>query len=167
MFLKKILISMIRSSRTNQPANSSVKKLRNIKIEEEENAYLHADIKCEDNHDSTSKYFISDKKITVVASNAKNLNNFDTNIKFEKSSPNISLLKEEEEEMPNNKKLKWEPPNWLEQIEKIRLMREKQPAPVDTMGCDALSSVDPQISESVHKFQICIFFKNFLFTQDK
>lgn len=35
------------------------------------------------------------------------------------------------------KKQKWEPENWLEQLNLIRTMRAEWNAPVDTMGCDS------------------------------
>lgn len=35
------------------------------------------------------------------------------------------------------KRQKWEPENWLEQLNLIRTMRSDSNAPVDTMGCDS------------------------------
>ena len=48
-----------------------------------------------------------------------------------------------------NKKLKWEPPNWEDQYAMIREMRSDRTAPVDTMGCDAISNSDPILTEKV------------------
>ena len=48
-----------------------------------------------------------------------------------------------------NKKLKWEPPNWEDQYAMIREMRSDWTAPVDTMGCDAISNSDPILTEKV------------------
>lgn len=47
------------------------------------------------------------------------------------------------------KKTKWEPAQWLEQYEKIKEMRSGLTAPVDTMGCDSISSRDPTMTEKV------------------
>lgn len=46
-----------------------------------------------------------------------------------------------------NKKLKWEPKNWLEVLNNIREMRKQRDAPVDTMGCDkcADESARPEV----------------------
>lgn len=45
------------------------------------------------------------------------------------------------------KKQKWEPENWLEQLNLIRTMRSEWNAPVDTMGCDSNWDADssPQV----------------------
>lgn len=48
------------------------------------------------------------------------------------------------------KRLKWEPENWLEQLNLIRTMRSESNAPVDTMGCDSNWDSDstPQVNIS-------------------
>lgn len=47
------------------------------------------------------------------------------------------------------KKKKWEPANWKEQFDLIRQMRGESSAPVDTMGCDAIASIDSTLSPQV------------------
>ena len=77
---------------------------------------------------------------------------FTQNVKKEQNElENISLKLEPSEGSSNLKKTKWEPIAWQEQFERIKKMRENQNAPVDTMGCDALSSVEPTITPQVLK----------------
>ena len=43
--------------------------------------------------------------------------------------------------------LSWQPPDWFTTLENIQLMRVKNDAPVDTMGCHALAdkNTDPKV----------------------
>ena len=51
--------------------------------------------------------------------------------------------------MSVTKRIKWEPELWLVQLENIRAMRINHDAPVDSMGCDATSSLNKQTSPKV------------------
>ena len=42
------------------------------------------------------------------------------------------------------KKIKWEPPGWREQLDNIYEMRKHRDAVVDTMGCDRISDVNAE-----------------------
>lgn len=48
------------------------------------------------------------------------------------------------------KSKKWEPKNWREMLKNIREMREKFPAPVDTMGCDKCA--DEEADEKTQRY---------------
>jgi hypothetical protein len=110
--------------------------------------------------ETNSKYFSSDASNNLVDLNNNNIELDESepgrNIKIKKLLEPIKLLEVKSEpnilEEPQRKKGKWEPPNWLKQLERIREMRSDQNAPVDTMGCDALSSLDPNVSEKVFIF---------------
>jgi hypothetical protein len=86
----------------------------------------------------TSNYFKDDEKL---------------NISFNKiecdENNNYDDYKSKLEGYANPKKLKWEPANWQEQFELIRKMRNENNAPVDTMGCDAIASIDPNLTPEV------------------
>ncbi len=74
--------------------------------------------------------------------------------KIKKETSKIKLEKldqaiDENEEIVN-KKQKWEPPNWKDQLDRIKEMRSDASAPVDTMGCDALTSVDQKLAPNVN-----------------
>ncbi|CAF1127130.1 unnamed protein product [Brachionus calyciflorus] len=60
------------------------------------------------------------------------------------------------EEEPGLKKIKWEPSNWHEQFEMIKQMRSGMTAPVDSMGCDTLSSIEAIIDPKVRRYQCLI-----------
>lgn len=47
------------------------------------------------------------------------------------------------------KKLKWEPLQWIEQLENIKIMRKDKNAPVDLDGCESISSLNPLITPKV------------------
>jgi hypothetical protein len=47
---------------------------------------------------------------------------------------------------------KWEPVNWQEQLDKIKIMRSEQNAPVDTMGCDTLADTVENLAPNVRNF---------------
>lgn len=47
----------------------------------------------------------------------------------------------------NAKKVKWEPNEWMKQLDMIKEMRSNQNAPVDTMGCD--SNLDDNLPPNV------------------
>lgn len=147
MFLSVVVRSLFFcvSRAGNQTNATQVKK---IKIEPQEN-------------ETNSKYFSSDANNNLVDLNNNNIELDEPepgrNIKIKKLLEPIKLLEVKSEpntleEEPQRKKVKWEPPNWLEQLERIREMRSDQNAPVDTMGCDALSSLDPNLSEKVFFF---------------
>ena len=57
---------------------------------------------------------------------------------------------------PSPKKSKWQPPNWFEQLQRIRDMRSSMSAPVDTMGCDSLSNLDPTLSPKTKRFHTLV-----------
>lgn len=59
-------------------------------------------------------------------------------------------------EEPGLKKCKWEPTNWKEQFELIKQMRSGMSAPVDSMGCDTLSSIDAVIEPRTRRYQCLI-----------
>jgi len=59
------------------------------------------------------------------------------------------LVKEEEEEKEKVKgAMKWEPADWMSQLDNIREMRRGRDAAVDTMGCDKIFDVyaDPPVN---------------------
>ena len=47
------------------------------------------------------------------------------------------------------KKVKWEPSLWAQQLENIEIMRKDFNAPVDIVGCESLSKIDPILTEKV------------------
>lgn len=49
------------------------------------------------------------------------------------------------------KKIKWEPTMWRIQYENIKTMRENRDAPVDLMGCESLSHLEPLNTPKVMK----------------
>lgn len=59
-------------------------------------------------------------------------------------------------EEPGLKKSKWEPTCWNEQFELIKQMRSGLSAPVDSMGCDTLSSIDSVIDPKTKRYQCLI-----------
>lgn len=54
-----------------------------------------------------------------------------------------------------SKQMKWMPPKWQQTLENIKAMREKYPAPVDTMGCH--KCYDPYADEKVRTINRKIF----------
>ncbi|XP_033748177.1 endonuclease III-like protein 1 isoform X2 [Pecten maximus] len=54
----------------------------------------------------------------------------------------------------NQKKIKWEPPNWKTQFENIIEMRKDRSAPVDSMGCDEISDKDSK--PEVYRYQVLL-----------
>lgn len=58
------------------------------------------------------------------------------------------IVATEEDERPL-KKVKWQPENWLEQYNLIKEMRSDMNAPVDTVGCDAITTTGPILHEKV------------------
>ena len=54
------------------------------------------------------------------------------------------------------KRLKWEPENWQEQYNRIKSMRSGLTAPVDTCGCDVISSQDPDVPEKVKRYHVLV-----------
>lgn len=99
----------------------------------------------------------SQRGLKYQYNNARQENN-----KSSKISSKIAQIKEEdtfgqEAELDANKssktetkRQKWEPENWLEQLNLIRTMRSQSNAPVDTMGCDSNWDSDstPQVNIS-------------------
>lgn len=55
---------------------------------------------------------------------------------------------------PDLKQSKWEPKDWKEVLEKLRIMRKSMSAPVDTMGCHMCS--DEKASPKDKRFHILI-----------
>ena len=58
-------------------------------------------------------------------------------------------LKKQNKNLSMSKKLKWEPDSWTKQLENIEIMRKDRNAPVDIVGCESLSKIDPILSEKV------------------
>ncbi len=56
----------------------------------------------------------------------------------------------------SKKRLKWEPDNWQEQYNRIKAMRADMSAPVDTCGCDVISSQDPDLPEKVKRYHVLV-----------
>jgi len=56
----------------------------------------------------------------------------------------------------SKKRLKWEPDNWQEQYNRIKTMRADMSAPVDTCGCDVISSQDPNLPEKVKRYHVLV-----------
>jgi hypothetical protein len=48
-----------------------------------------------------------------------------------------------------SKKLKWEPSVWSKQLQNIEIMRKDRNAPVDIVGCESISNIEPLLSEKV------------------
>lgn len=57
---------------------------------------------------------------------------------------------------PNCKKSKWEPAYWKEQFELIKQMRSGMSAPVDSMGCDTLSSIETLSDPKIKRYHSLI-----------
>lgn len=55
---------------------------------------------------------------------------------------------------PETKLEKWEPSNWRQILDNIRVMRASVPAPVDTMGCDQCS--DENADEKTRRFHVLL-----------
>lgn len=96
----------------------------------------------EDKENRMSKYFIKEEHVeidvkdeerpkTVLKASAQNT------VQSAKISSKIAQIKEELEQPSETKKPKWEPENWMEQLNRIKTMRSQWDAPVDTMGCDS------------------------------
>lgn len=82
-------------------------------------------------------------------------------IKLEKikSEPTIKIEYENPDEQntsSSSKKTKWEPANWQEQLGFIKEMRGKRDAPVDVVGCEAISRADPNLTEKEKRFHCLI-----------
>ena len=71
------------------------------------------------------------------------------------------FLEETAETTKQEKETKWEPPQWLEQLENIREMRREKDAPVDVVGAAELAAKDspPHVSEK-NKIKFKIIIKN-------
>lgn len=72
------------------------------------------------------------------------------------SSPvKISKRKSKEaSKSPETKLEKWEPNNWRQILENVKIMRANVPAPVDTMGCDKCS--DENADEKTRRFHVLL-----------
>jgi endonuclease III-like uncharacterized protein len=69
----------------------------------------------------------------------------------------ISSIKIEYDSKDDTKKrIKWEPPNWQTQFERIKKMRSTMDAPVDTMGCEAIGNLDKNLPSNVKRYQILV-----------
>ncbi len=121
-------------------------------------------LKSENKQETKSKRKLGLKLTEMSSSSTTN-----SNIKIE--SPGIvnsipqNMIKIEKFEMkeidysenePNQKKNKWEPPMWHEQLDRIRQMRSESSAPVDTMGCDSLANLNPNLSARDKRFCVLI-----------
>ena len=110
-----------------------------------------------------SKYFLDTNIKRSLSDYALDINENEINLDTKK------LIKEEEEVPLSNedfeakpKKLKWEPPQWEEVFKRIKQMRQFKDAPVDTMGCDAICSIDPNLPAKVLSYNEFVF-ENFVF----
>jgi hypothetical protein len=107
-------------------------------------------IEIEETTAQTSNYF--DCKIKAEPKHITTI--FDQNnneIKLEEVNSNVKQepISHCEENLPEIKRVKWEPAEWEEVLERIKQMRMDKSAPVDTMGCDALTSLDEKLSPQV------------------
>lgn len=107
-------------------------------------------IEIEDTTAQTSKYF----DCQIKTESKYPLSGYDQNNNQIKSEEDFLNAKQEpvshyEENQPEIKKVKWEPAEWKEVLDRIKQMRMDKSAPVDTMGCDALSSLDENLSPQV------------------
>jgi hypothetical protein len=107
-------------------------------------------IEVEETTGQTSKYFDCQIKTesNYLTSGCDQNNN---QIKSEEVYTNVKLepIQHYEENQPEIKKAKWEPAEWKEVLNRIKQMRMDKSAPVDTMGCDALSSLDENLTPQV------------------
>lgn len=133
---------------------------RPIKIEIESDFKRSNDLSSDDvgSKKSTLIESKSDEEIeTSRACASKYFKNDDLKYSFDTFEINVEKeeFKSEKEQIEDKlehfaKKQKWEPNNWRELFELIRQMRGEQAAPVDTMGCDAIASIDPNLSPEVN-----------------
>ena len=88
------------------------------------------------------------RKHLTVKYESDNDESFTTFIKTEPGTEDRKpKLGAEDWDRLHGKAVGWEPPNWRQQLQHIKEMREERDAPVDTMGCDVISdhTATPQV----------------------
>lgn len=132
-----------------------------VKIKSEKIDFNDQTLDLNNNKVSTSNLNLLPEKTTIKLENFayKNENKFNSELKKEPLKLKIVEVKikakksrepqSDEDESPL-KKVKWQPENWLEQLNRIKEMRSDLNAPVDTMGCDAITTIDPILDEKVN-----------------
>ena len=85
--------------------------------------------KCS-NVDEKSSALVTSKTVKIENENISLAGNVSKQMEKKISIENVAKPKRPKLEV------QWEPKNWKEQFEHIRLMRKAKDAPVDTMGCE-------------------------------
>ncbi len=94
-----------------------------------------------------SKYFLDTNIKRSLSDYKLDINENEINLDTQKFVKEENFSNEDLE--AKSKKLKWEPSKWEEVFKKIKQMRQFKDAPVDTMGCDAICSIDPNLPAKV------------------
>ena len=94
-----------------------------------------------------SKYFLDTNIKRSLSDYKLDINENEINLDTQKFIKEEQVSNEALE--AKSKKLKWEPSKWEEVFKKIKQMRQFKDAPVDTMGCDAICSIDPNLPAKV------------------